>query len=137
MARPSKGDRGAYMVKMHQDVLPRLVRKASKAGASSVSQYAADVLALDVGLPEYVVELNQTAIVPSSHRIKKLRGDSRDRVMIRPQRAVAERLVQLAVESGFPPRHVSPYIAGVLAAHVGLPEYARTPSKEEVLPLAI
>jgi hypothetical protein len=125
------------MVKMHQDVLPRLVRKARKVGASSVSQYAADVLALHVGLPECVVELNQTAIVPSSSRIKKLRGDSRDRVMIRPHRAVAERLAHLALASGLPPQHVSPYIAGVLAAHVGLPQHARTPSKEEVLPLAI
>lgn len=131
--RPSKGERGAHMVKMHQDVTRRLVRKARRAGASSVSQYTADVLAAHVGLPEYIVELNQTRIASTSgSRIKKSLHTS---LMVRPHRAVSARLVQLSIESGSP--HVSPFIAGVLAAHVGLPEHARTPSKEEVLPLAI
>jgi hypothetical protein len=133
--RPSKGDRGAHMVKLHQAVTQRLVRKARRAGASSVSQYTADVLALHVDLPEHVVELNQTTIAAApSSRIRKSLHTS---LMVRPHRAVSERLLELAVHGGFPAGHVSPYIASVLAAHVGLPEHARTPSKEEVLPLAI
>ena len=132
--RPSKGDPGAHMVKLHQDITQRLARSARKAGASSASQYTADVLALYVGLPEGVVELNRTTIGSTSNsRIKKSLHTS---LMVRPQRAVSERLIRLAVESGFPAPHVSPHIVGVLAVHVGLPEHARTPSKE-VVPLAI
>ena len=134
--RPSKGERGAHMVKLHQAVTQRLVRKARKAGASSVSQYTADVLALHVGLPEYVVELNQTTIDSTSG--SRIRKSLHTNLMVRPHRAVSERLGELAVDSGLPPGHVSPYIADVLALHVGLPDYARPPiRKEEVLPLAI
>jgi hypothetical protein len=124
------------MVKLHQDVTQRLVRRARKAGASSVSQYTADVLAMHVGLPEYVVELNQMTIQSTSG--SRIRKSPHTKLMVRPHHAVSAALGRLAVDSGLPPGHVSPYIADVLAQHVGLPEYARpTARKEEVLPLAI
>lgn len=124
------------MVKLHQDVTQRLVRRARKAGATSVSQYTADVLAIHVGLPEYVVELNQTTIESTSgSRIKK---SPHANLMVRPHQTVSKALAALAEDSGLPAGHVSPYIADVLAHHVGLPDYARpTVPKEEVLPLAI
>ena len=46
MARPSKGDRGAHMVKTHEDVARLLVDRVAASGVSSVSQYVADLLAI-------------------------------------------------------------------------------------------
>lgn len=57
-ARPTKGDRGAHMIRNHPAVTQRLVTLASAAGSSSVSQYAADLLAVRVGLPEHVRKLD-------------------------------------------------------------------------------
>lgn len=74
MARPSKGDRAAHMVKADPAVTRRLVRKAANAGVSSASQYIADVLALHVGLPDHVLELNQMAIV-TKRKLPQLKGD--------------------------------------------------------------
>ena len=132
MARPSKGDRTAHMLKSHPAVNERLVERASAAGASSVSQYAADVLALYVGLPEHVRELNRPSLIPS--KIDPLRGDVRTRIMVRPHRQVSERLVSQA-----PDHKIAPHIADILAAHVGLLEHVRTfnRSDEEGLPLAM
>lgn len=134
MGRPSKGLRGAHMVKMHPAVVARLVEKAATAGASSVSQYAADVLALHVGLPGCVVELNQPALVATP--VREPRGDSRGRLMIRPHPTVSQRLGLEAVDKGLPPQ-IAPYIHDVLAMHVGLPELVRKSSGEEVLQLAM
>lgn len=132
MARPSKGDRAAHMVKTHPAVTQRLVEKAADAGASSVSQYIADVLALHVGLPEHVRELDQSPI-SATRKVESLRGDAHARIMIRPHRAVSERLGKQA-----PDRKVAPHIADILAVHVGLPEHSRTNNRmEEVLPLAM
>lgn len=137
MARPSKGDRGAHMVKNHPAVTQRLIAKAEEAGSSSVSQYIADVLALYVGLPEHVRELNQLPM--SARRKLDLRGDARDnRIMTRPHREVSDRLARHASQHGSPRGQVAPYIADILAIHVGLPEYVRTiDHAEEVLPLAM
>jgi predicted HicB family RNase H-like nuclease len=132
MARPSKGDRAAHMVKTHPAVTQRIVEMASEASASSVMQYVADVLALYVGLPQHVRELNQPSI-NSTRQIEALRGDKYGRIMVRPHREVSERLTAEA-----PDHKVSPHIADVLAVHVGLPQYARTLNRvEEVLPLAM
>jgi len=132
MARPSKGDRVIHMVKFHPAVLERLVKQAANAGVSSVSQYGADVLALHVGLPEHVRELNQSPIV-AGRNIDAVRGDARGRIMIRPHREVSERLMGQAPDS-----RVSTHIADVLAAHVGLPEHVRMLNRiEEALPLAM
>ncbi|ETA90029.1 hypothetical protein O983_26190 [Mycobacterium avium 09-5983] len=138
MAPPSKGDRGAHMVKNHPAVTQRLIAMAEEAGSSSMSQYIADVLALYVGLPEHVRELNQLPI-GATRKLDGLRGDSRDnRIMTRPHREVSERLAQQAAQHGPPRGQVAPYIADILALHVGLPEYVRTiDCVEEVLPLAM
>lgn len=131
MARPSKGDRTYHMVKFHPVVLQRLAEKAADAGASSISQYGADVLAIYVGLPQHVRELNQSPIIVG-RKIDVIRGDTRGRIMIRPHRQVSERL---ASQTG---GQVAPHIADILAVHVGLPEYASTNNRiEEVLPLAM
>ncbi len=129
MARPSKGDRAYHMVRFHPDVLQRLVEKAADSGASSVSQYGADVLALYAGLPEHVRELNQT-VLPTARRVDVIQGDAYGRIMIRPHREVSERLASQT------DGQVAAYIADVLATHVGLSGHARK-SHEEVLPLAI
>jgi hypothetical protein len=130
MGRPSKGDRAYHMVRFHPVVLQRLVEKAADSGASSVSQYGADVLALYAGLPEHVRELNQT-VLPTTRMVDDaIQGDAYGRIMIRPHREVSERLASQTDQT------VAAYIADVLAAHVGLPEHARR-SPEEVLPLAI
>lgn len=100
MAPPSKGDRGAHMVKNHPAVTQRLIAMAEEAGSSSMSQYIADVLALYVGLPEHVREFNQLPIA-ATRKLDGLRGDSRDnRIMTRPHREVSERLARQAAQSG-------------------------------------
>ncbi len=131
MARPSKGDRAAHMVKTHPAVTQRLVEKAAAAGSSTVTQYVADVLALYVGLPEYVRELNSAIII--TRKVEAVHGDSSGRIMVRPARQVSQRLTAQA-----PGHKVAPHIADILSAHVGLPEHARPFNHvEEVLPLAM
>lgn len=134
MARPSKGDRAAHMVKADPAVTRRLVRKAANAGVSSASQYIADVLALHVGLPDHVLELNQMAIV-TKRKLPQLKGDPWGRIMVRPHRDVDELLAVLAAEHGFD--RIPAYLEVVLAEHAGLPELARKPAGEEVLQLAM
>ena len=77
------------------------------------------LLAIHVGLPALVCELNQATLADqaAARRVGPLRGD---RLMIRPQREVSDRLTRMAAEAGYPPGRVSPYIADVLAEHVGL-----------------
>lgn len=134
MARPSKGDRAAHMVKTHPAVTQRLVEKAAAAGSSTVTQYVADVLALYVGLPEHVRELNNQPAIIVTRKVEAVHGDDRcGRIMVRPARQVSELLIEQA-----PGRKVSPHIADILSIHVGLPEHARPLNHvEEVLPLAM
>ncbi|WP_239657265.1 hypothetical protein [Mycobacterium riyadhense] len=103
-----------------------------------MSQYIADVLALYVGLTAHVREPNQLPIT-ARRKLDALRGDSRDnRIMTRPHREVSERLARQAAQQGSPRGQVAPYIADILAVHVGLPEYVRSIDLvEEVLPLAM
>lgn len=133
MARPSKGDRAAHMVKTHPAVTQRLVEKAAAAGSSSATQYVADVLALYAGLPQHVRELNSSSALTVPRALQALRGDVYGRIMVRPHREVSEHLTAQA-----PGHKVPPHIADILSVHVGLPEYARTLDHgEEVLPLAM
>ncbi|MBN7374597.1 hypothetical protein I3U62_25900 [Mycobacteroides abscessus subsp. abscessus] len=133
MARPSKGDRAAHMVKTHPAVTQRLVEKAAAAGSSSVTQYVADVLALYAEMPQHVRELNNQSALTVPRTLPPLRGDVYGRIMVRPHREVSERLTAQA-----PGYKVPPYIADILSVHVGLPEHARTlDDAEEVLPLAM
>jgi hypothetical protein len=119
------------MVKVHPDVTQRLVEKAGAAGSSTLTQYVADVLALYVGLPQHVRELNAPVAITVTRNVAAIRGDRDGRIMVRPYREVSERLTAEA-----PGHKVSPHIADILSIHVGLREHART-HVEEVLPLAI
>ncbi|MCH9728965.1 MAG: hypothetical protein K0U84_04670 [Actinomycetia bacterium] len=133
MARPSKGDRAAHMVKVHPAVIPRLVEKAAAAGSSSVTQYVADVLALHARLPQHVRELNSQSALNVPRPLQSLRGDVYGRIMVRPHREVSECLTAQA-----PGHKAPPHIADILSVHVGLPEHARNLNHgEEVLPLAM
>ncbi|QNI15346.1 toxin-antitoxin system [Mycobacterium kubicae] len=59
MPRPTKGDRKVVMVRPPRIVAERLEQRWRAAGASSLSQYLADLLAVHVGLPELAAELNR------------------------------------------------------------------------------
>ena len=122
-----------HMVQLHPVVLQHLVEKASESGASSVSQYCSDVLAFYVGMPEHVRELNQTPIVSAARKIGSIQGDATGRIMVRPHREVSERLTQ---QAGSPRGHVTPYIADILATHVGRLDLVRHLDKGGV-PLAM
>jgi hypothetical protein len=65
-----------------------------------------------------VREVNQAGIANAAARtVAPLRGD---RLMVRPHREVSQRLAHMAAEAGYPAGRVSPYIADILAEHVGL-----------------
>ena len=88
------------MVKTRDGVAPLLVDKVAASGVSSVSQYVADLLAIHVGLPALVRELNQAAVAHGAARtVAPLHGD---RLMIRPRREVSQRLAHMAAEAGYP-----------------------------------
>ena len=89
------------MVKTRDGVVPLLEEKVAVSGVSSVSQYVADLLAIHVGLPALVRELNQAAVAAAAGRtvVPRLRGD---RLMIRPRREVSQRLAHMAAEAGYP-----------------------------------
>lgn len=130
MARPSKGPRGAHMCLPHRDVSRKLDELVAKSAVSSVSQYVADVLALHVGLPEHVRELDRQTLVATEPRVVARRYE---RLMVRPHSQVSERLRRLQRDSGV--SSVSQYLADFLALHVGLPEHVRELDRQEVLPL--
>lgn len=118
VARPSKGDRAAYMVRARDGLARHLADRVAATGVSSLSQYVADLLAIHVGLPNLVRELNRAAIADTARRaLTPPRGN---RLMIRPERQVSDRLAHMALEAGYPPGRVSPYIGDVLAEHAGL-----------------
>ena len=88
------------MVKTHDNVARLLIDRVAASGVSSESQYVADLLAIHVGLPDFVRELNQAAIANSAARtVAPLRGD---RLMIRPHRQVSQRLAHMAADAGYP-----------------------------------
>ena len=105
VARPSKGDRAAYMVRARDGLAPQLAERVAATGVSSLSQYVADLLAIHVGLPNLVRELNRAAVADTARRaVTPPRGN---RLMIRPERQVSDRLAHMAFEAGYPPGRVS------------------------------
>jgi hypothetical protein len=118
VARPSKGDRAAYMVRARDGLARQLADRVAATGVSSLSQYVADLLAIHVGLPNLVRELNRAAVADTARRA--VTPPRANRLMIRPVRQVSDRLAHMALEAGYPPGRVSPYIGDVLAEHVGL-----------------
>lgn len=62
MPRPSKGDRRAVMLRPPTPVYDELVKLSAAAGASCVSQYLCDLLALHVGRTDLVRELTQEVL---------------------------------------------------------------------------
>jgi hypothetical protein len=62
--RPHKGDRVLLQTRPHREVWEAIHTEARKAGASSVSQYVADVLALHLGREDLVVELGRKEELP-------------------------------------------------------------------------
>jgi hypothetical protein len=112
------------MVRAQDDLARHLAERVAATGVSSLSQYVADLLAIHVGLPNLVRELNTPSVADTAGRaVTPLRGN---RLMIRPERQVSDRLAQMAFEAGYPPGRVSPYIGDVLAEHVGLPHRRHT-----------
>jgi hypothetical protein len=106
------------MVRARDGLARQLAERVAATGVSSLSQYVADLLAIHVGLPNLVRELNRAAVADTAGpAVAPLRGN---RLMIRPQRQVSDRLAHMAFEAGYPPGRVSPYIGDVLAEHVGL-----------------
>jgi hypothetical protein len=106
------------MVRARDGLARQLAERVAATGVSSLSQYVADLLAIHVGLPNLVRELNRAAVADTARRAVTLpRGN---RLMIRPDRQVSDRLAHMALEAGYPPGRVSPYIGDVLAEHVGL-----------------
>ena len=114
------------MVRARDGLTRQLAEKVAATGVSSLSQYVADLLAIHVGLPNLVRELNRAAVTDTARRVvTPLRGN---RLMIRPDRQVSDRLTHMALEAGYPAGRVSPYIGDVLAEHVGLhPRLHATP----------
>lgn len=62
--RPHKGDRVLLQTRPHREVWDAIRARAREAGASSVSQYVADVLAMHVGKDDLVVELGRKEELP-------------------------------------------------------------------------
>ncbi|WP_241777330.1 toxin-antitoxin system [Mycobacterium intracellulare] len=59
MPQYNKGDRAGQTIRPEREVMERVKQRAAAAGVSSVSQYVADLLAVHVGLPHLVRELNR------------------------------------------------------------------------------
>lgn len=62
--RPHKGDRVLLQTRPHREVWDQINEEARKSGASSLSQYVADVLAAHVGRDDLVVELGRNEELP-------------------------------------------------------------------------
>ena len=130
MARPSKGPRGAHMSLPHPDVSHKLDDLVAQSGVSSVSQYVSDFLALHVGMPQHVRELNRQLLVATEPRTVTRQYE---RLMVRPHSDVSQEIRRRRAESGV--SSVSQYIADLLALHVGMPEHVRELDRKEVLTL--
>ncbi|MEU3015597.1 MULTISPECIES: hypothetical protein [Nocardia] len=69
MAQVSKGSRAQVGPRLAQAVYEEVQRRA-EANNMSMSQYVADVMALHVGLPEFVLELEKPRR-PRAHDLRK------------------------------------------------------------------
>lgn len=105
------------------------IRQEAEHAGASVSQYVADLLAVHVGRPDLVStwreKLPQRAPVQPSGRVL---------VATRPLREVCNAIHQAATTIG---TTAGPYVADILAIHVGRPDLARVLGRQEELLLAI
>jgi hypothetical protein len=135
MGQPHKGDR----LLLQSTQSPLAVREAVHAFATAAglpdSQYLADVLALHVGRPDLVRDLDKQGglalnpdPLPSISSVPPL-------LQTRPLRPVWEAVRSGAAAAGL---SAAQYLADVAALHVGRPDLVRNVGKGEVgLPLAM
>lgn len=139
MAQPHKGAREQILAPVPEAVATLLRQIQVEHAISSASQLAADLLAIAVGHPELVRELDHQQImrIPapnlSSTGKSKVRNASRERIKVRVAELVASRLRALAADHATNPSQVT---ADLLAIAVGHPELVRDLHKE-VMPLAM
>jgi len=134
MGQPHKGDR----LLLQSTQSPLAVREAVHARATTAglpdSQYLADVLALHVGRPDLVRDLDKQGglalnpdPLPSTSSVPPL-------LQTRPLRPVWEALRSCAAAVGL---SAAQYLADVAALHVGRSDLVRNVGKGEGLPLAM
>jgi len=134
MGQPHKGDR----LLLQSTQSPLAVREAVHARATTAglpdSQYLADVLALHVGRPDLVRDLDKQGglalnpdPLPSTSSVPPL-------LQTRPLRPVWEALRSCAAAAGL---SAAQYLADVAALHVGRSDLVRNVGKGEGLPLAM
>ncbi|GLC05155.1 Uncharacterised protein [Mycobacteroides abscessus subsp. abscessus] len=134
MGQPHKGDR----LLLQSTQSPLAVREAVHARATAAglpdSQYLADVLALHVGRPDLVRDLDKQGglalnpdPLPSTSSVPPL-------LQTRPPRPVWEAVRSCAAAAGL---SAAQYLADVAALHVGRPDLVRNVGKGEGLPLAM
>lgn len=139
MAQPHKGAREQILAPVPEVVAALLRQIQVEHGISSASQLAADLLAIAVGYPELVRELDQQQIMRfpahnlSSAAKANVRNASRERIKVRVAELVASRLRALAADHATNPSQAT---ADLLAIAVGHPELVRDLHKE-VMPLAM
>jgi hypothetical protein len=64
MPQRSKGDRKAVKTLAPTEIIPELQRRAEQEGCTSISQYVADLLCMEVGRPDLVRELGRREELP-------------------------------------------------------------------------
>lgn len=141
MGQPHKGDRILLQSPNPTDeALLRAVHARAGVLGMSISQYLADVLAINVGLPDLVRDLNEhqrldldvTAAGQSAGSWRPLPRSGL--LQTRPPRPVWEAVRMLAAQDGVT---AAQYLANVAAESVGRPDLVRARNKEEGLPLAM
>lgn len=135
MAQPHKGAREQILAPVAELVVDHLGRMKLEYGSSSVSQIAADLLALAVNQPGAVRELDQQVLSVREPIVSdtKAHNGSRTYIKVRVPEIVAVCLRKLAAEHNTNP---SQACADLLAIAVGHPELVRE-LHEEVMPLAM
>lgn len=134
MAQPHKGDR--LLLQTTQS--PLAVRAAVHARATAAnlpdSQYLADVLALHVGRPDLVRDLDRQGGLELSPDPLPPTSPVPPLLQTRPPRPVWEAVRSRAAAAGL---SAAAYLADVAALHVGRPDLVRNLGKGEGLPLAM
>lgn len=134
MGQPHKGDR----LLLQSTQSPLAVREAVHARATAAglpdSQYLADVLALHVGRPDLVRDLDMQGgfdltpdLLPPTSPVPPL-------LQTRPLRPVWEAVRARAAAAGL---SAAQYLADLAALHVGRPDLVRNVGRGEGLPLAM
>ena len=134
MAQPHKGAREQILAPVAEVVAARLKQIQLEYGISSVSQFAADLLAIALGQRHAVRELDQQVLpLLAGAPAGCPHSASRVYIKVRVVDAVAGRLRALATDHATNPSQAS---ADLLAIAVGRPELVRDLNKE-VMPLAM